>query len=227
MSNSGIDWGAVWNGLNSNLVVAAIVGVIVAFALEFFSERAKESGERKTLAILLGYEIARIRKIVLASIPSNRAQLDKLERDVDAGNLYFLNLTNMDLSRTIYDKQTTNLSLLPDNLLPTLTEIYFGLELTNHIKRLANDVASAGTHNLGIWLADRSMSVAKAEADRAIVQFISYAEMEYVGLERIAIQCGEVITGLSKIVAIDETKISSIAMVNPDTARATSAPSGA
>ncbi|MGP8126163.1 MAG: hypothetical protein ACLQEQ_09945 [Nitrososphaerales archaeon] len=214
-----VDWGFVWGGLNSNLVAlifAAIIGVIGAFFLERFTNRRKESTERKSLAVVLGYEIAQMKQVVQTSVARNRTLLEKYRAD-SSGEMYFLHLTDMDLFRTIYDRPSTNLSLLPPELVPTISDVYRIVELCNHLRRLANDVSAQGSGLLATLAVEPRNALARREVEKARTQFISYSDNYLRMLGNLATKCAEAIQGLSKIVKIDESKVFNVIMFSPDT----------
>ena len=214
-----IDWGAIWNAINSNvvaLIFAAIIGVIGAFALERFSKWREESTQRKGLALMLGYEIAQMKAIASASAKRNRAILEDYRKQVGAGKRGFLVLTDMDLSRAVYDKPTTNLSLFPPELIPDITDLYRRVELCNHVKRLANDVSAKGNNLMPTFLITQTDPNVNRELDRAATQFIGYLEIFLSNLESLSNMCASTVEGLSKIAKIDESKVYAVSMASPD-----------
>jgi hypothetical protein len=223
------DWVAVWNVLNSNLVgliIATAIGVVLASFTQSLIHRRAENHQRKQLALLLGYEIAQTRMVAMESVKRNSTLLEEYQKRVKAGAKGFLTMNEMDLFRTVYDKPTTNLSLLPSDLIPIISDIYRRVELCNHVKRMANDVVERGSHNLAILLADPTHTVARGQVAEATNQFIFYYESFLTNLDGLSKRCAEATQGLSKVAKTDEFRVTAVRMVGPDAANPVP-PSGA
>jgi hypothetical protein len=221
---SSIDWNAVLNSNTGGLVISGIIGVLLASLVQVLRESQSERSQRKRTAILLGYEIAQTREILKVSTPRNKTLLDEYRKELEGNTISFIVLTDVDLFRTVYDKPTTNVSLLSPTLVAVISDVYRRVELINHIKRLANDTSSKGAGNLAVWWADASNSPAKEQALAARSQFIGFSDIYLKNLTNLLGRCDEAIDGLSKIAKIDQKKVYEVIMFSPDKPNTT--PSG-
>lgn len=213
------DWRAVWNAMNSSnlasLIVATIIGVVLATFTQWLIQYRAQRQEKKQLALLLGYEIAQMAQMAIESTKRNGALLEDYRRRINAGERWFMTVNDMDLFRTVYDKPTTNLSLLPSDLIPTISDIYRRVEICNHIKRLMNDVVEKGNGNLSTLLIQPENRLALGEVDRAIAQFIFYSESYYQNLTNLYGVCDKACEGLSKVARKEKFLVPTVQMVSP------------
>ena len=122
----------------------------------------------------------------------------------------------MDLFRTVYDKPSTNLSFLPFDLVPVITDIYRRVELCNHVKRLANDLGETGTELIRGLGANPQDAQATEAVSTGIPQFVRYLGIYIQNMEALVVRCDVGVKELSKIAKIDETKVYEVNMVSPD-----------
>jgi len=213
-----IDWGTVWNALNSNLVgliIATIIGVVLATVTQWLIQSRAQRQEKKQLALLLGYEIAQMAQMAIESVKRNGALLEDYKRRINAGERWFFNANDMDLFRTVYDKPTTNLSLLPSDLISTISDIYRRVEICNHIKRLMNNVVEKSGVNMSTLTIEPGNPLALREVDMAITQFIFYSESYYQNLTNLYGVCAKACEGLSKVAKIEKFLVPAVQMVSP------------
>lgn len=214
-----IDWNGVWNIVNSNvagLVISAIMGVLLASFIQWRREITTENRRKKGEALLIGLEIAQMKQIVISSSDSNKKILEEYKRDLGAGERYFLLMPDIEFSRTIYDKPTTDLSLLPSQLAATISDIYRRAELCNRLRKEANQISNEGNRIMPIYVEDKENEKAKREIDKAANQYISYAQMLFANLDNLSMMCDEAIKGLSEIPKVDTIRAYSVMTVNPD-----------
>lgn len=218
--------GYVWNVINSNvvgLVIATVIGVAMASYVQVRQSNHNEERRRKQVALMLGYEIAQMRELAKASVGSNAVLFDEYKKDIERGDRRFLTHTEMLFSRTVYDRDSTDLSLLPPKVVATITDLYRRLEVLNRIQGFAASVSSKGNSLMPniVGVPDsvyRSAALAPtlAEIDKAIAQFISYTEMNLTNVRGLITVCDRALEGLSKIGKIDQTEVAKVTVVNPD-----------
>lgn len=203
--------------------MATLIGVFVASFIDNRRTARDEESKRKQLAMMLGYEIGQMRAILFASNERNKREIDKYKTEVSQGNRYFLKFTDSPLSRSIYDRPTTDLTLLPPESVATITDIYRRLELCNHIRKLGDEVAKQGNGLMPniVGVPDSvynspEMAPVLREIDKAINQFIAYSEMYQSNVVNVIEVCDKALTSLKKIATIDLSQIGRVTMQSPD-----------
>lgn len=221
-----IDWGMVWSFINSNLiglVIGTSIGVFLATYLQNRHNRIDETRKKKQVALMLGYEIALMKGIASASNERNRADLDNYKSEIANGNRHFLSSIELYVSRHIYDNPSTEIALLPPDAVARVADVYGRLELCNRISVLADDVARRGNgmmpHIVGVpdlFYRSAEMAPILAEIDKAIGQFVAYAEMHYSNVKNLVEACDKALSELSKIAPIEPKFTANVIMQSPD-----------
>jgi hypothetical protein len=215
VSLGGVSLGTILSSPFLGLVASGVVAVILAITIQAIREENLEIRKKKQIALLLGYEIAQLKAIADASLVLDSAVIDDFKARVQAGHKEFVFLNGMAWSRAVYDRAAVDLSLLPSDLIPVISDIYRQMEVCDHLKKLANDVAVRGrAMALQMPGADSAPNYVR-EVNTMIEQFTSYSEMYFANLEPFTKTCERAIRGLSKIARINEDAISKPQVLSP------------
>jgi len=215
---NGITLTTLLNSTAFGLIASGVIAVLLAVLIQALREESAEGRKKKQIALLLGYEIAQLRSIAKASLELDGNLFEDYKRQVRAGYRDFRPLNGMAWTRAVYDKSTADLSLLPPRLIPVVSDVYRQMEFCDHLKRIANEVATRGQslelHNPG---ASESSAYAH-EVDTMQSQFVSYSEMYFANIKVFAETCDKAIRGISQIARIDPGSISEPRILGPTAA---------
>lgn len=199
------------------LVVSGLLAVLLSFLVEWLQRTRRENAERKQTAMVLAYEVVSVKKLTKTSFEANTRILNSYREEIAQEKLSSMFITDMDFPRTIYDRGSTNLALLPSELVAAISEFYRGVDICNHVKRLANRFSETTGERILAWKASKFSADEEFQIRFLIKQFLWFSEIYLENLSKVNGATEEILKGLAEIAEFDESKVGYAPSDSPNT----------